>query len=115
MTTMDRGMVVLETPDKTYELQPTLKAMKAVSRQFGGVGAALQQLQNLNFEAMVFIVKAGASLSDDEKKQVDDHLFRAGLIECMGPVIRFTMALFNGGRLPEDEGTQDASGDGGNG
>lgn len=107
MSKIDSGRIEVETPQKTYTLQPTLKALRSISRQFGGCQAAIERIRALDFDAIRFVIVQGASLDGKDAKRVDDHLFEAGLLELAAPTIEYVAILQNGGRPLSEIGAED--------
>lgn len=95
---LDQGEVMITLGDKEYTLKPSIGAMRALSRQYGGLLPAAQQIQAFNIDAWVFVVRQGAQLSDEAAKGLDKRIYDAGLDGLMQPLVTFVNLLSNGGR-----------------
>jgi len=98
MSKLDAGRVDITCGDVTYTLEPTLKAMRNISRQFGNFDAALDAVRRRNFDALRYVIVQGASLEGRDAKRVDEHIFRTGLLEVAAPCVDYLAILQNGGR-----------------
>lgn len=87
----------------TVTLQPTARALMEISKRFGSVTSALQQVIAMNSEAIVTIVRVGGRVGDQRAKVLAEEIFAYGLAECLAPVSRYIAILLNGGRPPKDE------------
>lgn|SRR5690606_15762490 len=103
---MDRD-VELKLGEKTYILSPTLDAMRKINRQFGSIMDAGSRIARYDFDAMEFVIKAGAGLSDKQSDQMAKELVKSGLIPAAPSIAKFINVLLD----PEGRG-DDSSEDG---
>lgn len=89
------GEIVLELGDETYELRPTLKAMKKIQSRFGGIRGAMEALTQLNVEHVAAIVAAGANCVPREIPALEEAIFSHGITPVTEQVVPFVTALLN--------------------
>lgn len=104
MASLNDGEVVLMLGDKEYVLRPTLRAIKALSRQHGGLRAVLEHIAAQNFDGLVSIIKIGASVPDREDAALENLVFKAGMTDnLLQPLLSYWRVLQNGGKPPPPE------------
>jgi len=108
---LDHSHVVLETANETYKLAYNIKAVRAVSRQFGGLRQCLEQVQNLNFDAIRTLVVTGADLDKKQARELDDEILATGLVELVEPCAKYAQLLFTGAHPDSDDGPARGSDD----
>lgn len=101
---MDRDVQV-ELGEKTYNLSPTLDAMRKINRQFGSLMDAGARIARYDFDAMAFIIRAGAGLTDKQSEQMQHELVRSGLVPAVPALTKFIGVLLN------PEGVEDGGGE----
>ncbi|MDZ7711709.1 MAG: hypothetical protein U5L06_00650 [Rhodovibrio sp.] len=107
---LDKSHVVIETKNETYKLAYNVKAIRAVSREFGGLRAALDQVHTMNFDAIRSLIVTGASLEKKDARELDDEIAATGLVELVDGVTKYAMLLFTGKHPDyEDEDEDNAS------
>lgn len=107
---LDRSHVVLETENAEYKLVYNIKTVRAVSRQFGGLRHALEQIQNLNFDAIRTLIVTGADLDKKAAKELDDEIVATGLVEMVDPCVKYAQLLFTGTHPDFDSTDEDDGG-----
>ncbi|MDN5850307.1 MAG: hypothetical protein L0H63_11855 [Nitrococcus sp.] len=90
MARLDHGYVELDLAGESVTLKPTLDAMQKINRRFGSLRAAIEQLQGLDFEAVVFVIEVGAG-----RKDMAARVFEAGLTHVTARVCEFVLLLMN--------------------
>lgn len=100
------GTVELELSGGTVTLTPTPRALMEISKRFGSLTSALQQIVLLNAEALVFVVRTGGRVSDKRQKTLEEEIFAFGITKLTDPLGRYMRILLNGGR-PVDDGDEE--------
>lgn len=91
---MNPGEVSITLDGKAETLRSTLRAARIVS-SLGGFTGALKLLQEFNLEGYVAIVAAGLNKRTID---VEDAVYKTGLVELTGPLSDFVILLTQGGR-----------------
>lgn len=94
------GEVSITLDGKEETLKCTLRAAKTVNAR-GGFSKALELLQALDLDTCVMIIAAGLNKKNSE---VEEAVYKAGLVDLVGPVTDFTVLLANGGRPVAERG-----------
>lgn len=104
MAQINAGEVSVTLNGEELVLKPTLRAMTMISRQFSGLAEARRQLVSENIDAVVYILRTGAGLSDKEARGLDEKVFQNGITaDLLVPLIRYVAIVGNGGKpLPDD-------------
>lgn len=89
-------------------LRPTLRAAMLVNGRFNGFSNALQAVQRMDFDAIVFIIQAGAGVKGHAAKALAEKIFHAGIMSLIADAARFVIGLANGGRFDLDDGARGA-------
>ena len=95
------GNVEIKLDGETVVLRPSLRAAQAISRQAGGIMAAVEAIGKFNLDVMTQVVALGLGR---EPKDVADAVWRTGMADLSGPVINYLSILANGGRPVQSEG-----------
>lgn len=98
------GNVPIVLDGEERELKPSLNAVQVISRQYGGIRAAIEQVLKYDIDAVTNIVVLGLGLAPAGAKEIPNKVFRTGLAGENGlaaPCIRYLTILSNGGRPPE--------------
>jgi hypothetical protein len=109
------GEITVSLNGNDLTLRTTPRAGLQISRQYGGLAKARQQLVDENIDAIVFILRLGSGMSDRDAKDLGDRVYRNGITaDLLVPLIKYVAMLGNGGKpLDEDEtggdGTSDAA------
>lgn len=100
--------VTVEVAGESYELRPTLAAVRAVNSGLGGLVPAFRQVQDINVDAFALVIAAGAGLRLKAKEYDDfvEQIWRSPDKAAIGaPLSDFLSLLLRGGRpAVEDEG-----------
>ena len=106
------GDVPIDLGGETMFLKSTLEACVAISNLRGGLNMAVQRCLALDFDATCDIVCLGlGATSGQQRKEVRQLVYEAGLINCQAPCILFIRTIANGGIIPpapEEGEEQDA-------
>lgn len=87
---LDHGQIGVELGGEEITLKPTLEAMQKINQRFGNLREAIQQVQALDFESVVFILSAGSG-----RRDIKHAAFEAGLINLTEPVASYLIALMD--------------------
>lgn len=98
------GNVEIELDGEKVVLRPTLRAAQAISRQEGGIMAAVQALSKLDIDALTGVIAFGLG---KEPKDVADAVWRTGAADLTPPAARFLTILANGGRPSDSKGGEE--------
>jgi hypothetical protein len=98
------GNVDIELGGETLNLRPNLKAAQTISRQTGGIRAAIEAVTNFDLDAMVTVIGLGLGLDGKALKELPERIYETGMGSLVAPVTRYLVILANGGRMPDDEG-----------
>ena len=106
------GQMLVSLNGEDLVLKPTLRATTQISRQYGGLAKARQELVAENFDAVVFILRLGAGMSDRESKDLGERVYQNGVTgELLVALIKYVAVLGNGGKPLPDEPTDDPAGE----
>jgi hypothetical protein len=113
MSKINAGEMPVIFGDEELILKPTLRAMTAINRQYGGLAKARQELVAENFDAIVFVLRHGLNLSDKDARGLPDRVYENGITaELLIPLIKYVAVLGNGGKpLPDEPGNELGRGD----
>ena len=95
MSRVDYGQVDLELGDETVALKPTLNALVKINKRFGSIREAVSEVQNLNFEAICYVVQEGAGLNPRQADELREAVFRTGLFNVMPQLCDYLTKLMN--------------------
>jgi hypothetical protein len=95
MADMAVGEVEITLDGKPATLKSTLAAAKRVNGIAGGYMAVLGRLGTMDHDAYVHVVAAGL---DKKPSEVEDDVFRTGLLNLTEPLSTFVEYLVNGGK-----------------
>lgn len=105
MSRLSYGQVELQLGDETLTLKPTLAALEKIDDEFkvGGLREAINKVASMKLDAVAFIVCAGAALDQKASREIKEKIFRAGLLNVVGPVSDYLVSLMNPtGRTAEE-------------
>ncbi|WEX10279.1 hypothetical protein [Chelativorans sp. AA-79] len=95
------GNVEIELDGETVVLKPTLLACQTLSRQAGGLSAAVEAVGRMDFDMLVSVIALGLNKKPND---VADAVWRTGMTNLIAPAIRFLTIVSNGGRPLEGTG-----------
>jgi hypothetical protein len=96
------GNVEIVLDGETAVLKPTLRAAQTLSRQHGGIAAAIEAVGKMDFDALASVIALGLNRTDT--KEVAEQVWTTGMTELAAPAIRYLSMLANGGRAPDQSG-----------
>ncbi len=101
------NVVTINLDGKDIVLKPSLGAFRMISRQYGGMQKARQQLTFEDFDAAAFVIRVGSGMTDREARRLDEMIYESGLNgDLLMQLINYVAMLSNRGRpviLGEDE------------
>ena len=114
------GDITLTLNGEEHTLRPSLQAATSLSATFNGLSQAFDGLTNRNLAVYQAVVKAGIITAKNiSTKDLNEAVWKAGMVKLYSPLVDFLSLLNNGGRKPgedaEGEGAGDNSEDQGNG
>jgi hypothetical protein len=89
------GTTTITLGDESYELLPTLAAVRAIEARFGGLRGAAQAITSLSVEGCAAIVAAGAGLAGKHAGAVEEQVWQAGVVEVSVQLNSYLAALYN--------------------
>lgn len=101
------GEVEIELGDETVILKPSLDCCLTLSRMNAGIygpGTIGERLSRYDLDAYVAVVRAGLGLSGNAVKNLDELVFRAGMVNLLRPLTRFVIALGDPDNRRKEEG-----------
>jgi hypothetical protein len=95
-------------------LVPSLEACRLISKMAGdSLANAIARCNRLDFEFIVDVVALGLSATSPKlKKEVEEKVWRTGVIQIAADCILFIRTIMNGGKRPDDEEGGDGEGGG---
>jgi len=104
MARSDYGTIEVELMENTYELKPTLRALQRINQQYGSIREAVQHVQQLDIDALIFVVAEGAGIRQQKDRQeLAEEIFETGIMEVFTPVNEYVNALLNPTGKSSDE------------
>ncbi|HVI92273.1 MAG TPA: hypothetical protein VM659_28545 [Dongiaceae bacterium] len=99
MSNLNDGEVQIVLGDETVTLEPTIEAVKSLSRLYGGLQGALKACSNQDIEAQAAIVQIGANIEDKaDIKMLPLRIFKAGMLKTTPLLNDYILMLMNGGK-----------------
>jgi hypothetical protein len=102
---LGQGNVTFELDGHTFEMKPTINAMRVLSSKYGGLQDVIDKLARLDVQAVedVLVLGLGPSYqSARQRKEFMDKVFGAGLTDDTGAFAltcqKYIIALMRGGR-----------------
>jgi hypothetical protein len=96
----------------TVTLKPTLDCALTLSRMNAGIygpGTIGERLVRYDLDAYVAVVRAGLGLTGNAVKNLDELVFKAGMVNLLRPLTRFVISLGDPeGKRAEAEDDADA-------
>ncbi len=104
-TSLGAGNVPITLDGEGVVLRPSLKAAQTISKQAGGIIAAVQAVGQFNFETIVTVIALGLGISSPKEVQaLAEKVYSTGLTDLVEPVTRYLTIVANGGRPVEEGG-----------
>lgn len=104
------GNVDIEIGNETHTLRPTLRAAQTISRQTGGIRAAMEAVTNFDLDTMTTVVGLGLGLDGKALKELPERIYETGIGSLVAPLTRYLVILANGGRMPNDDDDEGGEG-----
>ncbi|SHM46468.1 hypothetical protein SAMN05216593_10138 [Pseudomonas asturiensis] len=97
MSKTDHGTVDVEVGTELYTLTFNLKAVKRIEKMFGGILPAMHEVQKFSLQAVtqVIIAGAGLALKPSAMEELEEEIYRQGIISVTPPLIEYLGALLN--------------------
>ncbi len=89
------GTTTITLGDESYELLPTLAAVRAIEARFGGLRGAVQAITSLSVEGCAAIIAAGAGLAGKHAEAVEEQVWQTGVVEVSVQLNKYLAALYN--------------------
>lgn len=107
--TLGAGNVDIILDGETVTLRPTLRAAQTISKQAGGIMAAVQAVGRFDLEVMTSVIALGLNVTTPrEINDLAERVWSTGMADLVEPVTRYLSVLANGGRPVEGgEGASD--------
>ncbi len=93
----DHGTVDVEVGTELYTLTFNLKAVKRIEKMFGGILPAMHEVQKCSLQAVTQVIVAGAGLAlkPSAMEELEEEIYRQGIISVTPPLIEYLGALLN--------------------
>jgi hypothetical protein len=101
------GIVSIELDGDDVVLRPSLQAAQTISRQSGGISAAVAAVGRFDFDVIVSVVTLGLGVTGKDAKAIPEKVWRTGLTDLVGPVTKFLTIIANGGRPIDGDGGEE--------
>lgn len=88
--------VEIDLMGENVVLRATLDCARALSREGAGIygqGTLADRLKRYDLDAYCFVVRAGLGLTGNAVKDLDEQVFRTGMINLIGPLTKFVIGL----------------------
>lgn len=89
------GHIDVVVGDVTYELRPTLAAVRAIESRLNGLRGASAALHAVSVDAAAIVIAAGANLASDKTEGLPEAVWQHGVAELTPRLIEFLGALYN--------------------
>lgn len=104
------GNVEIILDGREYVLRPSLDAALTLSRQSGGIRAAIAKVVDLDLDTIVSVIRLGIGREEAKRiKDLDRLIWESGLLDNQGELILrcvdFLSNIARGGRAPADGGS----------
>jgi len=96
------GNVTITLDGDEVTLRPSLKAAQTISKQAGGIIAAIHAVGRFDFETIVSVVALGLGVSQAKEVQsLAEKVYSTGITDLVEPVTKYLTIIANGGRPVE--------------
>ena len=106
----DFGILKVGLGDKEVDLHCTANAVFKLSRAHGGITPLFQKIQNMDIEAFVSVIRAGANMTDKEASTLAADIASTGMMNLMTPLIEYVTLLCAGGNSANTGGDKEPTG-----
>lgn len=96
--------ITLELGKNVYDLVPTLDALRKINRRYDSMVDILVQVRKANFDAICFVIGAGANLRPNQTDQLERDLYETGMMSALPKVSEFLGVLMNPTGEPDEDG-----------
>ena len=97
--TLGAGNVPITLSGEEVVLRPNLRAAQTISRQAGGIVAAIQAVGKFDFDVITGVIALGLGKTRNEEIQlVAEQVYETGLTDLVPSVTTYLTNLANGGR-----------------
>lgn len=79
----------------TYELRPTLSAVRAIESRLNGLRGASGALHAVSVDAAAIVIAAGANLTKEQAAELPEAVWQHGVTEVTPQLIEYLGALYN--------------------
>lgn len=97
---MDKIEITLD--GSPIELSPSLKAAQKLSAKYGGLIPLSEMMALGHLDAMTDVVFWATGAKDTEREAVQANVYGAGLNYLQPHLVRYVVALANGGKVPPE-------------
>ncbi|KAF1310963.1 hypothetical protein BLX42_11305 [Pseudomonas sp. SG-MS2] len=99
MSKTTHGITLVTVGEETFELKPTLKAVRNIESRFGGIGPAIGELGQLRTSAIasVLLIGSGQDFKPKDVVALEEKIFEAGIREVNPQVVAYVSNLLNPG------------------
>ncbi|MBO2891182.1 MULTISPECIES: hypothetical protein [Pseudomonas] len=97
MSRTAHGTTVITVGAETFELKPTLKAVRGIEARFGGIAPAIGELNQLKLSAIaaVLLIGSGKDFKPKDIEALEEQVFEAGISDVNPQVVPYVVALLN--------------------
>ncbi|MBU1306329.1 MAG: hypothetical protein KKF33_12535 [Alphaproteobacteria bacterium] len=97
------GNVAIVLDGEDVVLRPNLKAAQTISRQKGGIMAAVDAVGKFDFDTIAAVITLGLGVEGKEARDIPEKVYSTGMADLVAPVINYLSILANGGRPVSDD------------
>jgi hypothetical protein len=113
MSRTAHGTTTVTLGAQSFELKPTLKAVRGIERHFGGIAPAMGELNQLKLSAIaaVLLIGSGKDFKPKDIEALEEQVFEVGIADVNPQVIPYVVALLNpAGKTKEELEAEAAAG-----
>lgn len=89
------GQIDVAVGDITYELRPTLAAVRVIESRLNGLRGASAALHAVSVDAAAIVIAAGADITGEKAQELPEAVWQHGVAEITPRLIEFLGALYN--------------------
>lgn len=105
MTSLGAGDVEITLEGEKATLRPTLRAAQAISKQSGGIIAAVNAVGRFDLETMTAVIALGLNVtSPNALNALAEKIYTTGMADLVEPVTTYLTVLANGGKRVDRAG-----------
>lgn len=109
-TTPGASDVEITIGDETVILRATLDAALTISRAGAGIygeGSLHERLVRFDLDAYTLVIRAGLGLTGNAVKNLDERIFRAGVVNLTKPLTTYVIGLTDPEKLKKPDSEED--------